>query len=93
MNDAARSSAQSPSKALSPSDREALQREFAENGYLVIRDFVPRDLLDPLCASILEAYEAQLRSGKPHFSDAASVPCEKNEKHRWPQQSTVNGMG
>ena len=63
MNDASLPSSKSPSKRLSASERDALQREFTENGYVVLRDVVARDRLQPLCEDVVRAYEDARRSG------------------------------
>jgi Phytanoyl-CoA dioxygenase (PhyH) len=49
--------------ALSPAEREMLQRSFAEDGYCVIRNVVSRDKLADLHAKVVDEFAHSKRSG------------------------------
>jgi ectoine hydroxylase-related dioxygenase (phytanoyl-CoA dioxygenase family) len=50
-------------KALSATDREELQRSYAEDGYVVLRNVVAPERLKALCRQIVEAFRDAERSG------------------------------
>jgi Phytanoyl-CoA dioxygenase (PhyH) len=50
-------------KALSPADRETLERSYAEDGYVVLRNVVSPERLKPLCSQVIDAFYAAERSG------------------------------
>jgi ectoine hydroxylase-related dioxygenase (phytanoyl-CoA dioxygenase family) len=50
-------------RALSKTAIEALKKSFAENGFVVIKDIVPRDGLANVALRMQEEFERQLRSG------------------------------
>jgi hypothetical protein len=47
-----------------PAERERLKSEFAERGYLVFKNVVPRDQLRLLCGDLTGAFDAAKRSGQ-----------------------------
>jgi hypothetical protein len=51
-------------KPLTASDREALQRQYADDGYVVLPGVLGRERLSALCADISSAHEQQKRAGK-----------------------------
>jgi hypothetical protein len=52
-----------PAPSLSQTDREALRQSFAENGYVIIKNVVPREKLERMRADIIEEFERQRRTG------------------------------
>jgi hypothetical protein len=54
----------SSQRGRSQHDLDALRLEFAERGYLIFREVVPRDRLSRLHAKLLEAFEQEKASGR-----------------------------
>jgi hypothetical protein len=50
-------------QGLTPAERERLRQSFAENGYVVIRNVVPREELEGLRAGMIGEFERQKRTG------------------------------
>jgi ectoine hydroxylase-related dioxygenase (phytanoyl-CoA dioxygenase family) len=53
-----------PHKALSQTEIDALKSSFAEHGYVVIKDVVPREGLARLAVGMQEEFDRQLKSGQ-----------------------------
>ncbi len=75
---------------LSDSDLQSLAQSFAENGYAVVRQVVPRDGLGQLHGRIIDAYEQAKTSGAL-FSGGGSITghlnCFPGEASRFAYQS------
>src|SRR5580700_175075 len=50
-------------KALTPEDHTALQRAYAADGYVVLKNVVDRAKLTSLCTTIVDAFDDPKRSG------------------------------
>lgn len=84
----------SPTLPLSADDRIALGREFAENGYVILRNVVSKDELSELRAAIIDEFERAKKSGDL-FSGGGAISghlnCFPGERSRFAYEALARG--
>ncbi len=88
-----RSPTQPITRVFSPEELAKLRASFEQDGYLVFRGAVPKELLSDLTAKVLETFERQKRSGAMFFGGgtmAGHLNCYPGEGSRSVYQALVD---